>query len=318
MVLAGKRSTMADKLEDIDESAEKAYAEAAAKAEISASAKPVVAEPKPAPKSKLPAKRKPAAKSANKPKAAAKRKPATKPKVAAKVETPAAAKTPEPAPSVAKAPAEAKFDAPVEAVEPTPIPAAEKVEEVAKAPAPNPVKLKTKEVKPKPKPRPAKAPVVKASTTTPKVTDVKELTMAAAKNPDYSAMMSDLQTRAKDAYEKGTAAMGEVTEFSKGNVEAVVESGKIMAGGVQAIGKSCVEDAKSAYEIMTADFKEMAAIKSPTELFQLQGKIMRRNLDTFIASGSKSTEAMIKLANDAFAPISSRVNMAAEKMSKAA
>ena len=69
---------------------------------------------------------------------------------------------------------------------------------------------------------------------------------------------------------------------------------------------------------LTADFKEMAAIKSPTELFQLQGKIMRRNFDAMVAATSKGTEAGMKLANDAFAPITARVNLTVEKLSKAA
>lgn len=152
----------------------------------------------------------------------------------------------------------------------------------------------------------------------PTFTELKEKIMAAAKTPDYTNVMSEMQTRAKDAYEKGTSAMGEVTEFTKGNVEAIVESGKIVAGGVQDIGKTYADEAKTAFETMTADLKEMAAIKSPTELFQIQGKIMRRNFDAMMANSSKSSEAMVKLANDAFAPISGRANIAAEKMSKTA
>jgi hypothetical protein len=62
----------------------------------------------------------------------------------------------------------------------------------------------------------------------------------------------------------------------------------------------------------------MAAIKSPTELFQLQGKIARRNFDAFVATSSKNTEAVLKLASDSFAPISGRVNLAAEKLAKVA
>jgi phasin family protein len=62
----------------------------------------------------------------------------------------------------------------------------------------------------------------------------------------------------------------------------------------------------------------MAAIKSPTDLFQLQGKLMRRNFETMMAYGSKSSEAVTKLANDTFAPLSGRVSLAAEKISKVA
>jgi phasin family protein len=146
--------------------------------------------------------------------------------------------------------------------------------------------------------------------------------MATAKTPDFTKpfneAIGEFQSQAKAAYEKSTEALTEATEFAKGNVEAIVESGKIFAGGAQDLGKTYVEEAKSAYETFTADFKEFAAVKSPTELFQLQGKIARRNFDAMVAASSKNTEAMIKLTSEAFAPISGRVNIAAEKITKAA
>ena len=109
-----------------------------------------------------------------------------------------------------------------------------------------------------------------------------------------------------------------MTEFTKGNVEALVESSKIFAAGAQTLGKTYVEEAKSAYEAATADVKELAAVKSPTELFQLQGKIARRNFDAMVQAGSKNTEAFLKLANDAFAPLTGRVEVATEKLAKVA
>ena len=121
--------------------------------------------------------------------------------------------------------------------------------------------------------------------------------MATAKTTDFTKPINEaigeFQTRAKEAYEKGTEAMTEATEFAKDNIEAVVESGKILAGGAQDLGKTYVEEAKSAYETLTSDLKELAAVKSPTELFQLQGKIARRNFDAMVAASSKNTEAMI-------------------------
>jgi hypothetical protein len=171
--------------------------------------------------------------------------------------------------------------------------------------------------------RAAAAPAVKpaiASNLT--LNQLKDKIMATAKTTDYALPMADmvgeLQTKAKAAYEKGTVALTEATDFTKGNVEAMVESGKILAAGAQSLGKSYVEEAKSAYETMTADVKDMAAVKSPTELFQLQGKIARRNFDAFVSLSSKNTDAMLKLANDAFAPLTGRVTLAAEKLSKVA
>jgi phasin family protein len=109
-----------------------------------------------------------------------------------------------------------------------------------------------------------------------------------------------------------------MTEFAKGNVEALVESGKVLSAGAQDLGKAYAEDAKAVYETLTADMKEVAAIKSPTELFQLQGKVARRNFDAMVAYSSKTGDAMLKLYADAFAPITGRVSLAAEKISKAA
>ncbi|HWK41822.1 MAG TPA: phasin family protein [Croceibacterium sp.] len=156
----------------------------------------------------------------------------------------------------------------------------------------------------------------------PPISELKEKIMATAKTTDFTKPLNEaigeFQSRAQAAYEKSSEALSEATEFAKGNVEALVESGKIIAGGAQDMGKTYVEEAKSAYETMTTDFKELAAVKSPTELFQLQGKIARRNFDALVATGSKNTEAFIKLAGEAFAPISGRVNVAAEKLTKAA
>ena len=170
----------------------------------------------------------------------------------------------------------------------------------------------------------AKAKPALANAPVPTLTELKEKIMATAKTAttDYAAPFTqafgEMQSKAKAAYDKGQAMAAEATEFAKGNVEAVVESGKVYATGVQTLGKSYAEDAKSAYETMTADLKELAAVKSPAELFQLQGKLARRNFDAMVAYGSKSTDAMVKLMNETFAPISGRVSLAAEKISLAA
>ena len=139
---------------------------------------------------------------------------------------------------------------------------------------------------------------------------------------DYTAKVKDVvataQDRAKAAFEKTSAYASEYGEFTKGNLEAVVESGKILAAGLQDMGKTYVAEGKSAVETLTADVKEIAGVKSPADFFKLQGELMRRNFDAAVASGSKHSEAMVKLAGDAFAPISTRVSLAVEKVKQAA
>ena len=139
---------------------------------------------------------------------------------------------------------------------------------------------------------------------------------------DYTAKLKDVvataQDRAKAAFEKTSGYASEYGEFTKGNLEAVVESSKILAAGLQDMGKTYVAEGKSAVETITADVKTIAGVKTPADFFKLQGEMMRRNFDAAVATTSKHSEAMVKLAGDAFAPISTRVSLAVEKVKQAA
>lgn len=221
------------------------------------------------------------------------------------------------APKVEAAPAAKTIAAPKK-------PAAKKATPVKKAAAKTVKKTAAKKPAPVKKPvlaKKAAKPAAAAPKTNP-VIKLKDTIMATAKNTDITAtakeMLADVQTRAKTAAAKGTVLATEATEFTKANVEAVVESGKIFFAGAQELLKDNVETGKTVLETVTEDAKKVAAVKSPTELFQLQGEIARRNFDAVVAYGSKRTEAWVKLYNDAFAPISNRVSVAAEKIGKAA
>lgn len=188
------------------------------------------------------------------------------------------------------------------------------------APAVKASAAKPRKVKPTIK---AAAPKIENDTTkTLPISQLKEKIMATKKTTDFTASLtgavSDVQEKAKAAFEKSTASLGEAGEFAKGNVEALVESGKIFAEGLKGMGETIVAEGKSAFEVMSADAKELAAVKSPADFFKLQGELMRRNFDSMVAFGSKNTEAVMKLAGDAATPISSRVSLAMEKAKKAA
>lgn len=132
------------------------------------------------------------------------------------------------------------------------------------------------------------------------------------------ALIADMNTRAKSAMEKGTAAFAQMNEFNKGNVEAIVESSKIAASGLQTLGQGYAEYARKQFEGMTATMKSFAGIKSPTEFMKLHADFVRGQFDSMVAETSKNTEAMIKLAGDVAKPISNRVAVAAEKLKVAA
>lgn len=254
-----------------------------------------------------PAPRKPGRKPGRKPAVkAVQAKPAAPAKVAAAKASPVKAAVAKSA--SAKAPAAKKISpAKPVAAKPTAPAASVKV-----APKPS-VSAKPKAAKPKaaPKAAPDNAPVFAGLF---KNFMLEEQTMDMSAN--YSAFqdaMAEAQSKAKAAFEKGSTMMGDASEFTKGNVEAMIESGKIFAEGMQSFGSELVNETRSAFETMSGDVKELASAKSPTDFFKLQGDMMRKTFDSVVAHSSKNSEAMLKLASDAMAPLSGRVSMAMEK-----
>lgn len=160
------------------------------------------------------------------------------------------------------------------------------------------------------------------STAQPSRSIPKETIMAKIASTDFLGSfqnaVNEFQTKAQGAYEKGNSALGEANDFAKGNVEALVESGKILASGLQELGATFVNDSRSAFESMTAEVKELAAAKTPTDFLSLQSALLRKHFDHAVAQASKNTEAMFKLASDAATPLSGRIAVAVEKVGKAA
>ena len=207
--------------------------------------------------------------------------------------------------------------------------------------APKPVKTTPA---PKARKMPAKAPVAKAPaarTGVSRKADVVTKTrktaavsprIAAPKQKDIFIMtatttemtetiqtaMKDAAEKAKAALEKSQAAFGDMGAFTKGNMEAVVESTKILATGLQEMSKSYVAETKTVVETMSAEIKDLASVKSPAEFFEKQNAMLRKQFDAAMAVSSKNSEAMLKLASEAFQPISNRVSLAVEKIKQAA
>ncbi|RYD54693.1 MAG: phasin family protein [Sphingomonadales bacterium] len=143
-------------------------------------------------------------------------------------------------------------------------------------------------------------------------------TMIETNTAKAQAMFSDFNDRTKGAVEKSTKLIEEANDFAKGNVEAMVESSKIAANGLQTLGQDAAEYSRKSFETATAALKTFATVKSPTELFKLQSDFFRTSFDSYVAEASKNTEAMLKLAGDAAQPLSGRFALAAEKVKTAA
>jgi phasin family protein len=128
------------------------------------------------------------------------------------------------------------------------------------------------------------------------------------------ANTAEFNEQAKGAMEKSAKMAEDFVAFGKGNIEALVESSKIAAKNVEALGQEAAEYAKTSFESATEAAKTLAAAKSPTEFMKLQGDYARTAFDTMIAEGSRSTERMLKMFGEFAQPISNRVAVATDKM----
>ena len=127
------------------------------------------------------------------------------------------------------------------------------------------------------------------------------------------AAFGDVNARAKEAFERNTKVAEELTEFTKGNVEAFVASTKVAAKGAESLGQEVAEFGRKSFEDASAALKSFAEVKSPADLFRLQSEFARAQFDALVSESSKLSETMIKIAGDVAEPITSRYAVAAEK-----
>jgi len=128
------------------------------------------------------------------------------------------------------------------------------------------------------------------------------------------AVFGDLNDRAKTAMQKSSKFVEEMTDLTKGNVEAIVASSRVAAKGAETLGQEAVEYGKKSFETASATFKSFASVKSPSEFYQLQSDYAKTAFDSAITEASKVSEQLVKLTSEIFQPISTRYSVAMEKL----
>jgi phasin family protein len=93
----------------------------------------------------------------------------------------------------------------------------------------------------------------------------------------------------------------------------VVEASRVAAEGARSIGQDVVASSRDNVEQAADAIRSLAEAKSPTEYLQLQGEFARASFDRAVAETSKLTESLVKLAGEAFQPLSNRATANAER-----
>ena len=219
------------------------------------------------------------------------------------------------APAVAKA-AAPKAKAPVKAARKT---------RTAKPARKKPVQArKTRTVKPSVakaataaaivKPARAGAKVIRTGVKTMNTQTRKTAETAQAATEQFTAVIGNVNERAKTAFEKSQRIAEELAELTRGNVEAIVASSKVAVKGVETLGQGAAEYSRKSFEEASAALKSFTEMKSATDFFKLQGEFARSAFDHAVAESARMSETVLKLAGDVAEPINSRYAVAAERV----
>jgi hypothetical protein len=126
------------------------------------------------------------------------------------------------------------------------------------------------------------------------------------------------QNEVTSTMENTVKSAEEFISFSQGNFEAMMKAGQIWAAGVQDLQKAAAATAQAQVEAALGTMRAMSSVKSVKEAMDLQATLARSSVETAMNETGKITDASLKLAEQAMAPITARVTLAVEKFGRVA
>ncbi len=130
-----------------------------------------------------------------------------------------------------------------------------------------------------------------------------------------SAGMEQAQVQVKEGMQRVMKTAEQMTSFSQGNLEALMKSNQILTAGLTDITKMFAASAKASLDETMSNLRALTSVKSVKEAFELQSTFAKASMEKALAESGKMTEQSMKLAEQAFAPITARVNAAVETFS---
>lgn len=152
------------------------------------------------------------------------------------------------------------------------------------------------------------------------VTNGFEQTASAFKDGIFKATagFQTTQAQVRENVEKAMKTPEELLAFNQGTFEALVQSGKIWSTGVQDITQQVVASAQASLDETLATYRALAAVKSLKEAVELQTSLARSAMEKAVSETGRITDASVKLAEEAIAPLTQRFSLAVEKFARAA
>jgi phasin family protein len=129
----------------------------------------------------------------------------------------------------------------------------------------------------------------------------------------FQSLFANAGEHSQELAKKSRKVTEELADLARANVEAMVEAGRVASEGARSIGQNVAASSRDGAEQAADAIRSLAEAKSPTEYLQLQSEFARASFDRIVAESSKLTESLVKLAGEAFQPISNRATANAER-----
>ena len=133
---------------------------------------------------------------------------------------------------------------------------------------------------------------------------------AASKSVEQTAKMT------REQFDSAIKGYDEIAGAAKANIEALLEAGKKVATGLEAVNTEFMDFSKKQFEGSFKASKALASAKTAQELFDLQSDLTKKTYETFVDRWTKMSEMMVKVAQEAAEPVNARVMEVTQKYAK--
>jgi phasin family protein len=132
----------------------------------------------------------------------------------------------------------------------------------------------------------------------------------------FEKLFADMTGRSEEFAKRSRKAAEELADIARANVDAVVESGKIATGGAQSIGQQVLAKGRDNIDHAANTVRALAEAKTPADVLQAQSDFFRGAFDRFVEETANLTESLVKVAGEAFEPISTRASLNVERFNE--
>ena len=129
----------------------------------------------------------------------------------------------------------------------------------------------------------------------------------------FQNMFADANERSQDLAKRSQKVAGELADLARANVEAIVEAGRVASEGARSMAR------KSSLPAVTVSRRPPTrSVRSPKpsrrpSICSCRASSPVTSFDRAVAESPKLTELLVKLAGEAFQPLSNRATANAER-----